>query len=243
MKNVSLIVCLLAVIFATPVYGDDAFVIDFGGGKSVHRDETVDLLELLERSRSGYDGQRLVEVKVYARSRNRHYGGQVQLLNGHGRVVSEDSLRNGYASLPVYGEYGRAALLHFEDDVYLDRIECVTERPRRILKEKHVMIPKGDLEIGNFVKAGYGSEVKKFHVPSGGYSRIDFRVRIEEQYAVIVNSILVLSGDRQLGWKTVGARLSSGDNEFALDVPEDATDIQVTFAHGQGSAVQVILQR
>jgi len=85
------------------------------------------------------------------------------------------------------------------------------------------------------------ADMYSFWMSGGGFTRINFRVEIREQYGVIVNSILVLSNGKKLEWKTIGARLSGGDNEFALNVPEEATDIQVSFAHGQGSSVQVYL--
>ena len=130
----------------------------------------------------------------------------------------------------------------------MNRIEVITERRERVpvqrkaLKQKEVRVPKRVVEIGNFLKTNYQSEVKKFPIPSNGFSKINFRVHIGEEHAVIVNSILVLSNGSKLGWKNVGVRLSSGDNEYSLDVPENATDIQVSFAHGQGSTVQVFLR-
>ncbi|MBU0961547.1 MAG: hypothetical protein KKD01_02100 [Proteobacteria bacterium] len=250
MKQLSLIICLFSLFVSTPAHSSNNFVIDFRGEKSVFGGEPVYLMDLIERRAPGYARQRITELVVYANSRTSRYGGYVQLLDDNRRLISEDSLANGYASLPVYGEYQRPAFLHFENDVYLDRIEFITEgyprgfdqrREDRFPKHKRILEPKRTVEIGNFVKTNYQSEVKRFSLPSGGFSRINFRVHIGEQHAVIVNSILVLSNQRKLGWKTVGARLSSGDNEFTLDVPADATDIQVSFAHGQGSSVQVFL--
>ena len=102
-------------------------------------------------------------------------------------------------------------------------------------------IPKKTTLIGDFVKTNYRPEVKKFPLEHGGYAKINFRVHIGEQYAVIVNTIRILANGRKLETKTVGVRLSEGDNEFPLNVPEEATDIQVSFDHGQGSSVQVFL--
>lgn len=250
MKQLSLIVCLFLIFISVAAYGSERFVIEFRNEKSVFAGEPVYLVDLIERRASGYEGQRITDVVVYADSRNRRYDGGVQLLDDNKRLISEDSLSNGYASLRVYDAYQRPAFLHFENDVYLNRIELITEgRQRgferqsegRALKQKGVLVPKRPLEIGSFVKTDYTSEVKKFPVPSGGFSKINFRVQIGEKYAVIVNAILVLSNGSKLGWTTVGARLSNGDNEFALDVPQEATAIQVSFAHGQGSSVQVFL--
>lgn len=250
MKQFSLIVCLFSILVSIPAYGGERFVIDFRGGESVAGREPVYLIDLIERRAHGYAGQRITGVLVHADSRSRSYGGYVQLLDDRRRIISEDSLSNGYASLRVYEDYQRPAFLHFEHDVYLNRIELITEGyPRgverksegRALKQKGILVPKGPLEIGSFVKTNYESEVRKFFVAAGGFSKINFRVQIGEQHAVIVNSILVLSNGRRIGGETVGARLSAGDNEFALTVPEGATDIQVSFAHGQGSSVQVFL--
>lgn len=237
MKQLSLILCLFSILVSCPAYSSERFVIDFRGGESVLRGEPVYLIDLIERRARGYDGQRITDVTVYADSRNRRYGGHVQLLDDRRSLISEDSLSNGYASLPVYEKYQRAAFLRFENDVYLNRIEFITERRPRVL----VPVPRQSLEIGNFVKTNYKSEVKKFSISKGGFSKINFRIHVGEKYPVIVNSILILSNGSKIGWKTVGTRLSNGDNEFMLDVPEAATDIQVSFAHGQGSAVQVFL--
>jgi len=241
MKQLFLLVYLFSIFVSIPAYANNKFVIDFRNGQSVSRGEAVNLIYLLERRSSGYAGQRITDVMVYADSRNRRYGGYVQLLDENSRRISEDSLSNGYALLRVYEDYQRAAFLRFENDVYLNRIEVVTKRHFRVPDQERVLQPKSVLEIGNFVKTNYKSEVKKFSIPHGGFSKINFRVHIGEKHAVIINSILVLSGGRKLGWKTVGARLSNGNNEFILDVPEDATDIQVSFDHGQGSSVQVFL--
>lgn len=242
MKRISLIACLFLIVTSIPAYSSDKFVIDFRNEKPVPRGELVNLIDLIEQRNPRYADQRIVNIKVYANSRNRSFGGYVQLLDDSGRVISEDTLSTGYISLPVYEEYQRAAFLRFENDVYLKRIEVVTDRQLRALKQKEVMMPRRALEIGNFVKANYKPEVKKFSIPHGGFSKINFRVHVGEQHAVIVNSILVLSNAKKIGWKTVGARLSNGDNEFSIDVPDGATDIQVSFAHGQGSSVQVLLQ-
>ncbi len=243
-------------------------MIDFRGGESVSGGEHVPLIDLIEQA-PGYAGQRITDVTVSADSRNRRHGGYVQLLDENRRLISEDTLSDGYASLPIYERYQRPAYLYFENDVYLNRIELSTEgrsrgfeqdqrrdgraqrqeevfaqdqrRDRRAQRQEEVFVPNRALEIGNFVKTNYKAEVKKFSFASGGFSKINFRVQIGEKYAVIVNSIVVLSGGNKRGWKTVGARLSNGDNVFALDVPQDATDIQVSFAHGQGSSVQIIL--
>ncbi|MBU1058265.1 MAG: hypothetical protein KJ804_08120 [Proteobacteria bacterium] len=250
MKQLSLIICLFSFFVSLPAYGSNNFVIDFRGEKSIWSGEFLYLRELIERNAPDYARQRITHIMLYANSRNRHSDGYVQLLDDNRRLISEDLLANGYASLPIYEKYQRPAFLYFEKDVSLDRIEFITEsyqrdpRQRRENREKRENRFRNQdqlIEIGNFVKTSYESEVKKFSFPSGGFSKINFRVHIGEKHAVIVNSILVLSNQRKLSWKTVGRRLASGDNEFTLDVPEDATDIQVSFAHGQGSSVQIFL--
>ncbi|GAB4339341.1 MAG: hypothetical protein Kow0089_12110 [Desulfobulbaceae bacterium] len=179
---------------------------------------------------------------MQATPRSHFYTSHVRLLDERGRLISEARLHlDGTAVLPVHDSYQRPALLVFEEDVYLNRIELVTDRGRRPVKRKGIAIPKKPLLIGQFVKQDYTAEVKRFSVPGGGYSTINFRVRIGEQHAVIVNSIIVLADGRRVGGKTVGTRLSEGDNEFPLDVPEEATDVQVSFAHGKGSEVRVYL--
>jgi len=244
MKQFSLVVCLF-LIFASislPAYGNNKFVVDFSNGKSVFGGESVSLIDLIEHGSSGYAGQRITDVIVYADSRNRRYGSSAQLVGENRRIISEDSFSNGYVSLPVYSEHQRPAFLYFENDIYLNRIEVITKGHPRVPDQKRIFVPKRALEIGAFVKTNYKAEVKKFSLPSGGFSKINFRVHIGERYATIVNSILVLANGRTLKWKTVGTRLSSGDNEFMLDVPQGATDIQVSFDHGQGSSVKVFLQ-
>lgn len=121
--------------------------------------------------------------------------------------------------------------------------EVLTKKPLRSQKHKEVVERRNVVKIGDFIKTDYQAQVKKFSLRSGGFSKINFRVHIGEKYGVIVNSILVLANGKQLEWKTVGARLSEGDNTFPLTVPKDATDIQVSFAHGQGSSVSVFLLR
>ncbi len=250
MKPLFLLIFLFSIFISNPAHGNNNIVIDFRGEKSVFAGEAVYLIDLFERRAPGYTRERISDVIVYASSKNRHFGGYVQLLDDNRRLISQDSLSNGYASLPIYEKYQRPAFLYFENDTYVDRVEFITDgyprgleqrRGKRFHKQKRIPKLKSTLEIGNFVKKNYQSEIKKFSFPSGGFSKINFRVRIGEKHAVIVNSILVLSNQRKLGWKTVGTRLSSGDNTFTLDVPEDATDIQVSFAHGQGSSIQISL--
>jgi hypothetical protein len=219
-------------------------VIDFRDGRSAFGDEFIDLIELLERRNTGYSGQEIIEVIVYAESRRHRRDNYVQLLDDRRRVISEGSLsKRGYVSLPVHDRYQRAAYLHFENDVLLNRIEVLTEKHGRAHKHEEALPPKNDIKIGEFVKTNYKPEVKRFSFRQGGFSRINFRVHIGEQYGVIVNSIFIFANGSKAGGKTVGARLSEGDNEFSLNVPENATDIQVSFAHGQGSSVQVFLLR
>lgn len=250
MKHLSLFLFLFSLFLVPPAHSSDSIVVDFRGEQPVFAGEPFYLIDLLERRAPGYSRERITEVIVHATPRSRYSGGYVQLLDDNRRLISEDSLANGYASLPIYEAYQRPAFLYCENDSYLNRIEFITDRyprgleqrrGRRHHQEKKIVEPQRAREIGNFVKTNYQSEVKRFSFPSGGFSKINFRVQIGEKHAVIVNSILVLSNQRKLGWKTVGARLSSGDNMFSLDVPEEATDIQVSFAHGQGSSVQVVL--
>lgn len=245
MKQFSFIVFLLSILISIPAYSSDKFVIDFRDRKAVFSDNPIDLIELFERRKTGYRGQRVTDVIVFADPRRRNYGGYVQLLDRYRRIISEGSLSSGYVSLQVYEDYQRAAYLRFEDDVYLKRIEILTERQRhrKPLEQKRGVKRKNVIEIGSFVKRNYKPEVKKFSFHRGGFSTINFKVNIGEQQAVIVNTIRVFSNGRKLGMETIGRRLSNGDNKFSLNVPEDATDILVSFDHGQGSSVKVILLR
>lgn len=242
MRLIPLIFFLGLLLYFTPAFADERYVVDFRDYRPIPAGELINLTDLIERKAHGYSGQMIVDVAVYARTRNRHSRGYVQLLDDRRRIIAEEQLRRGYANLPVYEGYRRTLFLHFEDEVVLDRVEITTEGySRRPYKQKELRIPKKITQIGDFVKADYKPEVKRFSLENGGFSRINFRVHIGEQHAVIVNSILVLADGRKLEAKTVGARLSEGDNEFSLDVPDDATDIQVSFAHGKGSSVQVFL--
>jgi len=244
MKQLVPVLCLLFLCLSLPAFAGERFLIEFKSGKPVAGRETVNLRDLIEHRARGYEGQRITEIIVHATPRDLGYPAYVQLFDDHRRQISQAPLANGYASLPLYEGSQRPAFLFFDNAVLLNRIEVIAERQLRAQKQKEVEIrlPKQVVEIGSFTKANYQSEVRKFSLSGGGgYSAINFRVHIGEQHAVIVNSILVLANNSKVGWKTVGTRLSSGDNEFSLDVPEGATDIQVSFAHGQGSSVEVFL--
>jgi len=75
MKQLFLLVYLFSIFVSIPAYANNKFVIDFRNGQSVSRGEAVNLIYLLERRSSGYAGQRITDVMVYADSRNRRYGG------------------------------------------------------------------------------------------------------------------------------------------------------------------------
>ena len=250
MKQLSLLICLFSLCLSLPAHGRNTFALDFQGGKSVFAGELIYLVDLIEHRAPALRGERITDIRIYASTRTGRHRGYVQLLDEYRRLISEDSLSTGYALLPVYQKDRKATFLHFEEDVYLNRIEITTRgyptgfdqlREERFGNEGKRGKPRSIQEIGNFIKTNYKAEVKKFPLPSGGFSKINFRVHIGERHAVIVNSILVLSHQRKLGWKTIGARLARGNNEFTLDVPEEATDIQVSFAHGQGSSIQIFL--
>lgn len=244
MRLFILTLSLLAVL-SIPAFGDERFVINFSDGKSVFSGELLDLVELIEHRDPGYAYQNIIEVIVEVQPRDRKYRGYVQLLDSYRRVIAESPISAGYAALRVYENKSGANFLNFDTDVYLTRLEIISEQPRYLkpLKQKEVKKRRPYLQIGEFVKPSYSSEVKKFPIPHGGFSKINFKVQIREKFGVIVNGIVVLAGDKRITWKTVGTRLSNGDNTFSLDVPEEATDIQVSFDHGQGSAVQIFLLR
>lgn len=240
-----LLILSFATVFALPAFANERFVIDFNEGKPVFRDEPIDLIELIERRAPRYINQDISGVIVEAEPRNGRHRGYVQLLDDYRRVIDESPLSRGYASLRVYDHNAKPGFLLFDTDVYLNRIEIVSEEPPYLkpLKQKEIKVRRPDIQIGDFVKTSYSAERKNFPIPHGGYSRINFKVQIREQYGVIVNMIFVIANGKQVTEKTVGRRLSNGDNIFPLDVPEEATDIQVSFDHGQGSAVQVFLLR
>lgn len=264
MKKLSLFVCLAALFVAMPVYGDDEFVIDFGAGRLVFAGERLDLIPLLQQESPWYRGQAISEVLVYSDPR-RNRGGGVVLLDRYGKVLAEEFMPDGFARLRAHGRYQTPAYLEFERDALLERVEIITERGqrdqedyrdhgdyrdqgdrweppgKRARKEKGIAVPKSPVEVGSFVKTNYNNEVKQFPISRGGFSKINFRVQIGEQYGVIVNTIRVLANGRKLVEKSVGVRLSGGDNLFDLEVPEEATHIWLSIDHGQGASVHMFL--
>lgn len=177
MRKLFLLIFIFSILTSNPAHGNNSIVIDFRGEKSVFAGESIHLIDLFQRRASGYTREQISDVIVYASSRNRHYGGYVQLLDENRMLISQDSLSNGYASLPIYEKYQKPAFLYFENDTYVNRVELITDgyqrgleqrKGKRFHKQKRPPELKRTLEIGNFVKKNYQSEIKKFSFPSGG---------------------------------------------------------------------------
>ena len=76
---------------------------------------------------------------------------------------------------------------------------------------------------------------------NGSFSRLIVDVKVNEKFAVILNTVHVRVKGR---WQetTIGSRLNEGRNEFSVSVPEGATGVVCSFTHGRGSDVSVSLE-
>ncbi|MCK5707699.1 MAG: hypothetical protein KAI43_08600 [Candidatus Aureabacteria bacterium] len=99
--------------------------------------------------------------------------------------------------------------------------------------------------IASFTKANYDKKVGKYNVSAytGGrsFSKIIVDVNITEKHAIIINTIKVYYNGAWHPYAQNG-RLSQGKNIFNVPIPQGASDVVFSFAHGRGSQVKVFLE-
>jgi len=115
---------------------------------------------------------------------------------------------------------------------------CGKERKKERTQPESVL-------IDSFTKPDYSGIVKRYNISSytssRGYSKVVIEAHITQRYAVIVNTIKVRHGE---SWHPfpITTRLNEGRNEFSVSIPQNATELVISFDHGQGCEVKVYLE-
>jgi hypothetical protein len=100
--------------------------------------------------------------------------------------------------------------------------------------------------VDSFTKPDYKGLVKRYQV--GGltagksYNRLVFQQHIGEEHGIIVNTVKVREGGQWVA-HAQGTRLPEGRTVVNLSVPAGSPEIVVSFDHGRGARVKVILAR
>jgi hypothetical protein len=98
----------------------------------------------------------------------------------------------------------------------------------------------------SFVKGDYRAEAKKFpvgHLTEGkAYSRLVVLQHIGGEHGVIINTVKVRQGGKWIPY-TQGIRLPEGRTELAVPVPAGSAEIVISFDHGKGAEVSLLLER
>jgi hypothetical protein len=100
--------------------------------------------------------------------------------------------------------------------------------------------------IDTFVRGSNKGEVKKY--PLGaltaekGFDRVVILQEITGEYGVIVNTVKVGQPGKWTA-HTQGVRLPEGRTELTAPIPAGTPEIQISFDHGRGAKVEVVLER
>lgn len=100
--------------------------------------------------------------------------------------------------------------------------------------------------VDTFVKKSYDSETRRSQVGTltsgGGYGRIAVLQHIGEKHGIIINTVKVRQGGRWVPY-TQGIRLPEGRTELPVAVPTGTPEIVISYDHGRGAEIAVVLER
>jgi hypothetical protein len=100
--------------------------------------------------------------------------------------------------------------------------------------------------IDTFVRAGNKGEVRKYALGGmtveKGFDRVVILQEITGEYGVIVNTVKVGQPGKWTS-HTQGIRLPEGRTELIAPIPAGTPEMQISFDHGRGAKVEVLLER
>lgn len=100
--------------------------------------------------------------------------------------------------------------------------------------------------IDTFVRAGNKGEVRKYALGAmtaeKGFDRVVILQEITGEYGVIVNTVKVGQPGKWTS-HTQGIRLPQGRTELTAPIPAGTPEMQISFDHGRGAKVEVLLER
>lgn len=143
--------------------------------------------------------------------------------------------------------FGGGSALAQEGEFFHDIIKKLAEESRQGLHQGSGC-PQGYecATVDTFVKKNYDSETKHYQVgqlTSGrSYGRVVLFQHIGEKHGIIINTIKVRQGGRWVPYAQ-GIRLPEGRTELPVPVPADTPEIIISFDHGRGAEVAVVLER
>lgn len=100
--------------------------------------------------------------------------------------------------------------------------------------------------IDTFVRASNKGEVKNYPIGAltaeKGFDRVVILQEITGEYGVIVNTVKVGQPGKWTA-HTQGVRLPEGRTELTAPIPAGTPEITISFDHGRGAKVEVLLER
>lgn len=100
--------------------------------------------------------------------------------------------------------------------------------------------------IDTFVRDSNKGEVRKYALGAmtveKGFDRVVILQEITGEYGVIVNTVKVGQPGKWTS-HTQGMRLPQGRTELTAPIPAGTPEMQISFDHGRGAKVEVLLER
>jgi hypothetical protein len=148
---------------------------------------------------------------------------------------------NIYTQCP-YCNHGKDRIRHNRDrDQDRDRDR---DNPRH-RQRPEVSASSEPVLVDSFIKADAGKEGKRYsigaHTGSRAFTKVIVDVQGPKAATLGINTLSVRVGGR---WNAtpITTRLQAGRNEFGISVPQGATELNITFVHGQKSEVKVSME-
>jgi len=110
--------------------------------------------------------------------------------------------------------------------------------------KKHTYHKRSTL-ISSFNKQDYSKSVKRISIAAicsqQSFSKVVVNVKKTGKYAPIINMIKVKYNNRYFEYAQ-GVRLHEGRNQFVVAVPENSSQLVLSFDHGKGALVNIYLE-
>lgn len=152
-----------------------------------------------------------------------------------------------------YCSNDRKDYYHHEDE-YRDRRDYKRDerkedyRERGRQKERDYNPPfmkKNRVNLDSFLKSDYNSIVKKYSISGytakSSFSKVIVNVSQNGKHAPILKTIKIRNNGKTTELNP-GTRLTNGQNEFSVNIPEGANEILFSFDHGADSTVKISLE-
>jgi len=118
------------------------------------------------------------------------------------------------------------------------------ENNKKYHTKKHTYYNRSTL-ISSFTKRDYSKFVKKISIAAicsqQSFSKVVVDVKKTGKYTPILNMIKIKHNNRYLEYSQ-GVRLNEGKNQFVVNVPENSSQLVLSFDHGKGATVNIYLE-